>query len=341
MDNYQKKRIQSLDAYRGLACITVLLTHFWTEFSEKFGIGDVYAFWGIGKFGVAIFFLISAYFCMYNLSPNINLSHFFVKKILRIYIPFAVVAILSFVVDWVNSVDGLMSLLDFSKLTGHFWTLAVEIKFYFFFAILIVFAGGRKYTQIIILGILTLASAVSIVIFPPECNEGNAQGLQYYILIFSIGIAAAMLSQSNFIQKYLDKAWIKTLFDMAFLATACVVALNIPIIKYYVWDIPMDGSLIFKYLQLGVAAGIMFVALLCGRFFKLIFDKSILLKYIGTRSYSIYLIHYIVFQRISDYSLNCIMYSGLAIGITLVLSEISYRLLEKRATRYVISCWIR
>lgn len=278
---------------------------------------------------------------MYNFSVNINLSHFFVKKLLRIYIPFAVVVIISFAVDWVSSVDGLMSLLDFSKLTGHFWTLAVEVKFYFFFTILIAFVGDRKYVQIIILGILALTSAVSIVVFPPQYNEGNAQGLQYYILIFSIGIAAAMLSQSNFIQKYLDKAWIKNLFDMAFLVTACVVVLNIPIVKYYVWNIPMDESLIFKYLQLGVAAGIMFVALLCGRFFRLIFDKSILLRYIGTRSYSIYLIHYIVFQRISDYSLNCIMYSGLTIGITLVFSEISYRLLEKRATRYVVSRWIR
>lgn len=103
-------RISELDAIRGLACLVVCFVHLWSNI--KFYLSDVYmfAFYGIGKFAVSIFFILSAYLSTKQAIHGIIPGKFLIKRFVRIYVPFACVAIFGWIIGWVNTKEELSPL---------------------------------------------------------------------------------------------------------------------------------------------------------------------------------------------------------------------------------------
>jgi peptidoglycan/LPS O-acetylase OafA/YrhL len=163
------KRIPSLDGFRAIAIILVVLTH--SRLSEGFPL----QFKNIAlhcSVGVNIFFVISGFLIttlLLNEQKNkgqIDIKIFYIKRAFRI-LPVALLYLL-FLLFWRTRQeiglknDDLYRALTFtvnfspsrgSWFIGHYWTLSVEEQFYIFWpAILIIFRKRLKITLVLLIG---------------------------------------------------------------------------------------------------------------------------------------------------------------------------------------------
>ena len=152
--------LPTLDGWRALAVTLVILCH-WTLADESQGFQEY------GNFGVEIFFGISGFLICTRLLDEerkhgrISLSGFYIRRSFRILPPaltyLAFLGLLTAIgVLLVTPMEFISSVLFFRNYyrdpanqpgwwyTIHFWSLAVEEHFYFFFPGLLVCCGTRK-----------------------------------------------------------------------------------------------------------------------------------------------------------------------------------------------------
>ena len=133
-------RFKVLDGWRGISISLVLLGHL-------FPLGPKY--WqmnaSVAAAGMAIFFILSGFLITSQLLRNQNISHFLIRRFLRI-IPLAWLAIIiSLSAFQANKALYLPHLLFYANLapvaladyTGHLWSLCVEMQFYVAIALLV------------------------------------------------------------------------------------------------------------------------------------------------------------------------------------------------------------
>lgn len=334
-------RDNSIDSLKGIACIIVTFVHLWSSCIEKYNFHEYeYAFFGMGKFGVCIFFILSAYFAYFkdNFSPAI----FFIKRFLRVYIPFSVAAVCGWCVGWLATKDSLIGVLDLTSVKGHFWTVAVEVKFYFVFMLLLALNKILTKKRWII-GILCTLSVFCIAIFPPNNWPPNACGIQWYIPVFSLGIIIAIVQRelSKNERTFKDSKVFSVACDCGFIIISIFLLVKVPIIREILFSIPMDDSLINKYLQFGAVAGALVFCVLNGNIIRKVLCKTKILSYVGRHSFTIYLVHYIIFWKLKLYDMGLMAYIILCLALTFVITLIFYEYVEKRLTNYLIGLIMR
>ena len=138
-------RLHGVDALRGLAAVLVVLFHFTTRYSQKFGHLSEPAFsvpWG--NLGVNLFFMVSGFVIFMTLDRVARPMDFVVSRFSRLYPAYWVAAALTFLVLTVfpelgrtlslqQAVsNGLMfeGLFGVPPIDGAYWTLEVELLFY-------------------------------------------------------------------------------------------------------------------------------------------------------------------------------------------------------------------
>lgn len=330
------RRIKYMDSYRGIACIIVLFVHLWYNITEKYAC-EVYlknAFYGIGKYAVAIFFVLSGYFSIISAQNKQTVSSAFIfQRFIRLYIPLAVTAVFAWCIDWIPTYADLIETLDLTTLRGHLWTVAVEFKYILVFAVcyyLAVALGIKK--KYIIVGIVFL-SAICMRIFSPQGWLENAQGLQWYVPIFSCGILIALVNNETSESHSKIRNYVA---DVIFLLATLIVVGMIPIVRNLLFGSELDTSLSRKYLFFGFVAAIQFYALLNSKIVKKLYDSMTVVQWIGKMGYSIYLIHYIVFWKVAQYNINIVIYIVASISITAVLSMLSYQYVEQKLVGWIL-----
>lgn len=155
----QPVRIPSLDGLRGLAILLVLLFHTYARWPDSIPWvtthRDVYLF-KYGHLGVELFFLISGFVIYMTLEKCQSLREFMFRRWLRLFPAMLLASLLiyssSFLLDerptgnfqiydllpgllfvdhgLMNKIQGFVSL---QSIEGAFWSLYVEVKFYFIF----------------------------------------------------------------------------------------------------------------------------------------------------------------------------------------------------------------
>jgi peptidoglycan/LPS O-acetylase OafA/YrhL len=152
------KRIPTLDGWRGIAILMVLLDHaaFQSHLDQKLWAQQ-------GRTGVDIFFVISGYIITARLlqeGDHIDLSAFYLRRAVRILPPVTVYLACIALFAWVGLLhdvtrsDLMGSLLFFRNYqmaahpggtyTGHFWSLAIEEHFYLLWPGLLVLLRPRR-----------------------------------------------------------------------------------------------------------------------------------------------------------------------------------------------------
>ncbi|MEO8152856.1 MAG: acyltransferase [Rhizobacter sp.] len=138
-------RLHGVDALRGLAAVMVVLFHFTTRYSQKFGHLSEPAFsvpWG--NLGVNLFFMVSGFVIFMTLDRVSRPMDFVVSRFSRLYPAYWVAAALTFLVLTVFPElgrtlslrqalsNGLMfeGLFGVPPIDGAYWTLEVELLFY-------------------------------------------------------------------------------------------------------------------------------------------------------------------------------------------------------------------
>ena len=165
-----KYRLLELDALRGLAALVVVLYHYFYRFDILYGHKGISVEWiHNGKLGVQLFFMVSGFVIFLTLNRLNNPLDFIVSRFSRLFPAYWVCLILTFVVVGYFSLPGrevsyyyaainLTMLQEFFRVPhvdGVYWTLTVELTFYFWIFILYML-GGLARIEIVLIPLMMI-----------------------------------------------------------------------------------------------------------------------------------------------------------------------------------------
>lgn len=275
------KRISEIDGLRGIAAVCVMLFHYTFAFNSGWSPGY---FFHYGYMGVPLFFIISGFVISMSISDGKSVFDFCYGRFIRLF-PIYWVSILITVVamfltgigtEKLTAVNILVNLtmfqrfLGFEDIDGAYWTLAVELIFYFFLIIIIYF----KKVDRIIEYFVTLILIIFIVrIFSNYVVPNNIQVVKIikqfsYLHLFLAGIV--------FNKIYNSKFRLKDGFILLF-CLLCNFGINLR------FDIFIETIVVFLMM-------IMFLVL-TSRSNKLFFLNFPIFQFLGKISYPLYLLN--------------------------------------------------
>jgi len=354
----QKKRkyIKEIDGLRALAVIMVLAYHLKMPFAKS------------GLLGVTVFFVISGYLITGILineieeSGGVDLKNFWLRRIRRLLpavLSMTVVMIfVSAVVNRVVFTKGCNDLLSavfgynnwwqiFRKVSyfenagapspfTHCWSLAIETQFYLIYPILLILlskARNRGKVFAAVTAVLALISVVLMgVLYSPDGDPSRVYyGTDTRAFSLLIGALAAIQKEYHIIKvKLRGKLW-------AVIGSISVLILigMMMLISSYSSFLYYGGQAIVSVL----AAFVVYAVTVSRSLLNIILGSSIL-KWIGDRSYSIYLWHYPIIVLMSGGKRAAWWIVILEVVLSVGLAELSYRFIETPVRHGIIGEYI-
>lgn len=306
----------------------------------------------IGKYGVQIFFVISG-FTIFNqlFSEHYSLRDFLMVRILRISIPYYPLLFLVFIYinlggkqfnDWAiqlnegeistgNLIAHLTYLSSYFKkyqntIIGVEWTLGIEVFFYFLFGILIKSGVFKlKQSSLFWFGMFFFSISVLLIISAKLFSWDKLMlywtPINYGYMFFLGGLAYYL--RKNIPDSFFDK--LKT--QRQIVSDLLLSFLFIILIAFLI------SATFFKTINILVEVGFVLSTFLIivffndkGKFSLLIENKALL--FLGSISYSFYLLHYIVTPLLPNVKSTGISFL-MKLSVTIVLSFFWYLLFEK------------
>lgn len=321
-----QRSYKGADGVRGLACLLVLLAH-----APGFFVPSLAPYFsGTGKFGVWLFFVLSA-FLLTNKFERTGfgfsaISAYGVGRVLRIIPIFSLVVVLCYFVGaaGINNYGDVGAALAFQKGYAHLWTIPVEFKFYF---LLPVFA----YCLISVKRIFGHGGALLVAVFmiaatqfiwPFWLTPENSIDTHWYLPSFIIGCYAAV---SMDVFRTIVKGAVAD--AMAALAL-CAVILLTPFFRNLLFQMPIDGWLQNKFIMLSLIWCVFLVAVAEGSGFFGGVMKSLVLRKLGAWSFSIYLIHWVVYGFLASNNLNGFVWLVVGVLSSITAGALMYMLIE-------------
>lgn len=321
-------RNQALDGLRAIAAITVVAFH-----SKMPGFRG-------GFIGVDVFFVLSGYLITrlllaeHHKNGRINFKRFWLRRLARLY-PALILMLLAFVCvsSWVLSDAELkkevlwsasylsnfsMAYFNEPQYTSHTWTLAVEMQFYLFWPLVIVFLASHQNEKIS----LILAS-LFLIVTTWRMYSHHVFGWQnsYY----SFDTRASGLVLGSLLATINWRLSSQQLTKIGYISALVLIVLSTQLKMYN------STAVILTVLVELAAAGVVLTALSPNSLSKFL-SHPILVK-IGIWSYGLYLWHYPVVRIFRD-EMNGYATFGITLSISLLLSALSYEFYERVLTKY-------
>lgn len=295
-----------------------------------------------GRFGVAIFFLISGYIIPYSIKENLSIKNkllFLIKRILRIWPTYVCGFTISFIALYAyskfHSEEFMYTIKDYfiqisllrdffwkTSIDGISWTLEVELKFYIFIFILLLF--NRLYSKKIIIlssigmtifNILFFANAQNLLMNNLRLYQiGSVVSDSFIYIIFTLfGLAIYNLS---------NRKW--NIREMAVVFQVLLIAFVISILN------SANNNVIRNFLVNYFSALILFVNFY---FLRNHIRNSLFLNFFAEKSFAIYLIHgtigYVMLSTLYEKGINVHMSILGVISLVLCLASLFNRYVEK------------
>ena len=354
----QKKRkyIKEIDGLRALAVIMVLAYHLKMPFAKS------------GLLGVTVFFVISGYLITGILineikeSGGVDLKNFWLRRIRRLLpavLSMAVVMIfVSAVVNRVVFTKGCNDLLSavfgynnwwqiFRKVSyfenagapspfTHCWSLAIETQFYLIYPILLILLSKARNRGKVFAAVTAVLAMISVVLMGVLYSPDGDPSRVYYgtdTRAFSllIGALAAIQKEYHIIKvKLQGKLW------------AVIGSISVLILIGMMMLISSYSSFLYYGGQAIVSVLVAFVvyAVTVSRSLLNIILGSSILKWIGDRSYSIYLWHYPIIVLMSGGKRAAWWIVILEVVLSVGFAELSYRFIETPVRHGIIGEYI-
>jgi peptidoglycan/LPS O-acetylase OafA/YrhL len=213
-------RIEILDALRGLAALAVVGYHYTTRYGELFGASPLPFGLPFGAYGVNLFFMISGFVIYMTLEATTRVGDFLVSRFSRLYPAFWTALSLTALVLLFADLPGrgvglgqflvnltmLQEFVHVPAVDGVYWTLTVELRFYFWM-LLLWLLGALRRPQWFVLPWLALALLRQYL----PASVATALMLEYFPL-FGFGIAVHALRRSAWRGRW---AWAMALAALA------------------------------------------------------------------------------------------------------------------------------
>lgn len=352
----KSKYIKGLDGLRALAVIMVLAYHLKMPFAKS------------GLLGVTVFFVISVFLITKILiteieeTKTIDLKSFWIRRIRRLLpavLSMAIVIIfVSAVVNRVVFTKGCKDLIAsilgynnwwqiFNKVSyfeaagapspfTHCWSLAIETQFYLVYPLLLLLLSKSKKRGKLFAIISALLAIISMILMAVLYNPNGDPSRVYYgtdTRAFSllIGALAAIQLEYNVINFRLRKqVWAIVGMVSVIILTAMMIFVS-PYSKFLYYG----GQVIVSLLTVFVV----YAVTVSNSVLNTILGLNVL-KWIGDRSYSIYLWHYPIIILISGGKKAALWITVAELVLSIVAAEISYRFIETPIRHGIIGEYI-
>ncbi|MFP6802564.1 MAG: acyltransferase [Pseudomonadales bacterium] len=338
--------IKSLDGLRGLAVLLVLLSHMSLVGMNLLPGLD---FSGIGKAGVYLFFVLSAFLLTWQAleadqrpSPSYWLGYG-LRRLCRIYPLYFIAVLASF--GLTNYAPGYAPKIDapidvFQHLTlqageGIYWAIPVEFTYYLLLPLVTLVMVGCSHIHFtgpfIAAGLAIYAAFLT---WPPADMVANSIGLGPYLAMFLLGSLTAFLcSKAAGINAL---TWNSRLIELTGWSTVIIALLTVPALAGSLFDSDIANNSFHRaFIFYGVIWSVAVVAAFhggthFGKFFALP-----ACRFIGRVSFSVYLWHIVILQVVHQHvSVHPSVQFCLTIAVTFAISHLSYRWIERPCIRW-------
>lgn len=281
-------RIKELDAFRGLAALSVVLYHYTTIYAKDFNTASPF-YISFGWLGVPFFFILSGFVITLTIKRCKSSWQFLKKRFIRLYPTYWICLMLTLITITITSSQDLHPMFDrplidilfnftmfhelfkFHHVDGAYWSLLPELLFYLLMAFLFFIKKVDKilwYNSILLI-------ICSIHYFFPIPILSRLLDLNY-VLLFMIGIC--------FYNIYTSKKRSPKYLHILILAN-----LSLAIALYSVVRPHLD----IKILLISFTIIVLFFYLFVYLNFEVL-GKSKVLLFLGYISYPLYLVHQLV-----------------------------------------------
>lgn len=321
-------RYAELDGLRGLAAILVVFYHFFAQYGKIYGHTINISIFNFGYTGVHLFFIISGFVIFMTILKVSSVKEFAIKRISRLYpaywfgiITTSCVLVLFPLLEIEFSLYKIMvnftmlqSFLRVPSVDGVYWSLAVELIFYFFIGFVLLI---KKLNNIKIIINIWLLASILIIIAGLYYSSPILRAIEYlliakYSYLFSAGIIFYMNFNGQEYGKY------KFSIFLIIIASIIINSLSVQLLVIYFW---------FLLFGLYVAQTPFISNIL----------KTKWLVWLGGISYSLYLLHQNIGYTIISYgynlNINPFVSIFIATTVSIVLALISRHLIEVRLSK--------
>lgn len=293
-ENISNKRFFSLDCIRVIACICIVLYHYTTRFIELYDQNSYWNFsFNTGAAAVDVFFILTGFFSIYYLnSQKIDVS--LRRKALRLYPTYWICVSLTFVICYfflkerstsfsvfLVNLTMFQSFISIPSVDGAYWTLAYDLIFYTFIAI--ISSNKILYSKIDIILCLWLIFSIGFsIIFPWNTSFFLFKVLKRVFILDGIYAFAIGAALANMIKNKKTK----TTFFMFLLSLIYIVINRLYVNLIYILLFGLLFYLLTKYENL--------------------INKNIryIVTYLSLLTYPFYLLHQNIGYLILKYTLS-------------------------------------
>lgn len=333
----KKEHFKALDGLRGIAVFLVLLSH---SSNANLFFHDFLNFQKIGKVGVYLFFVLSAYLLdrqialafMTQKSSTEYWKNYFLRRFLRIY-PLFVIALLmhglltflgiTTVIGGITDITLHMALMEGESI---FWSIPVEFKYYFISPIIIwichKFIRWNKIKLLLIFFIVLLASIVIELIY----HLPLISTLRYFP-IFLVGTFISI-----FEILYKDKIrniTSKRRQNIIGLIALLLIILTIPFYFEKIFGFKPNFHRSIFYLPYAIIWGIILITSKYGKgLLSRIFEVKAL-RFLGVISFSVYLFHMLFLILVKYLQIPSSLQIYIFFILTILFSSISFLTIER------------
>ena len=333
---------------RGIAALLVLVLHVSQVFLEDkairatgHGMTDFIELFDLGRIGITIFFIISGFvICKSFNTKQKELKSFAIKRFFRLYPLFWFSLIVGAIVLWplgrqqlnASILAGNATMLPaFFKqpfVIGLYWTLETELLFYILASLLYYFGLLRKPAVMIGLTIILYVLLVVFMFIPSiQPPLPHWMATPYHLSLMLLGVSMRYAFDEKEPQTSLSYKLLSRLHLLLLLAIPCYIIFN-----YFIRGVDINFTDAVAYL-----IGILFFTL----GLKALRAAPTFLVYLGTISYSIYLLHPIVFTLVRKFTVNTPALHGFHLSVyillcavgTIIFSGLTYKFIEAPANR--------
>jgi peptidoglycan/LPS O-acetylase OafA/YrhL len=319
-------RIPSLDSLRGIAILMVIFGHF---IPARISLGEAqYHVNSLGRGGVMLFFLLSGYLVFRNIEKQDTVT-FISRRLFKIFpaywVNVVLIAVFTFLFGKeIIPLDVLLSnffmvqdVFHKDTMSGVYWTLLIEVKFYLFLALQHFLLRGRG----VLVTLVALVGLNVVVWF----SRGHASLLLTFFPAFYVGIQIRRAEASGW-----NCSAMLRVIGVAIVVASSLLAFDEYFAQWSAVYVLCEAAMLVVFLRVDVSNAI--------------------LGFFGRISYSHYLYHASAgyfFLTLVPASLSLafnIVIILLVIALTTGIAFISYRLVEVPAVAFGKRCeplWMR
>lgn len=293
------KKFEGADGIRGLACLIVLCVHAIAMFYPA----TFPALVGMGKVGVWLFFVLSAFLLTAKFESSgysfRSLFNYAIGRFLRIIPIFFIACLLYYSTGLIGIVSqaDLYGAVTLSSGYGHLWTIPVEFKFYSILPVL-AFLLFLTRDRVGYLGVCVLSVAMiglQQYLWPYYLTPESSTSTHWYLSCFTLGCLTYVFFDAIRVRVTGN---VSTIVGIAAMLS---IALFSPILRSKIFGIELDRWAMNKHFFIGAIWSVFLLVMMDGKGAIGRLLKSRFMVAMGRYSFSIYLVHLLIYIEMTSY----------------------------------------